>query len=393
MAQRMMWKVALVGLLALTFGCTVYVQESPPPRRVVVVEQPPPPPPPPPATTIVITQDDEVHYVVYREYFGCSEQEIYILPHYRRYYALTDDDIYFIYFVARRRGIAFDVCFHSYYYDCGRSYDRLVVTYNVPRTAFFCQVNVGVTSYPPVYQRTYVAYQQNNVTNITIQNNEYVALVHMKVGVEYQGHAPNQYFAQVNANGGNTGRVIVANKESCGHGGITATGAKVGPPAPHPWTMTATQKQTWHEEHKAAIVKHEDQFKTAHKEQVQKVQTQKTPAGQKSGEPGKAHSEHPEGQKPQGEASRSGQPGGQPPAQREGQPGSPGVQGQPPHEKPGAPGGAAAGEKHKEGEPKQGEASGKPPSKEKEHPQGEKPKSGKPEEDKGKGKESKEKEK
>jgi len=244
---------------------------------------------------VVVTQDDEVHYVVYREYFGCSDAEIYAYPHYRRYYSISDDDIYFITFVARRQNIAFDVCFHSYYYDCGRNYDRLVVTYNMPRATFFCSVGVGVTTYPPVYQRTYVAYQQNNVASITIQNNEYVALVHMKVGVEYQGHPPDRYFAQVNANGGNTGKVIVSNRESCGRGGVTATGAKVTVTAQRPWTMPPAQKQAWHDEHKAAVVKHETAFKEVHKEQVQKVQAQqKTAAGQNQ-------PKNPQGDKPQGE--------------------------------------------------------------------------------------------
>jgi hypothetical protein len=271
-SHHLKWAL-LVGLVS-GFGCTVTVHGPPPPRVVVVESAPPPPPPPPPATEIVITQDDEVHYVVYREYFGCTEAEIYAYPHYRRYYAISDDDIYFITFVARRRGIAFDVCFRNYYYDCGRNYDRLIVSYNMPRATFFCSVNVGVTTYPPIYQRTYVAYQQNNVTNITIQNNEYVALVHMKVGVEYQGHPPATFFAQVNANGGNTSKVIVANKESCGKGGTTATGAKVTATAPRPWTMPPAQKQAWHDDHKAQVVKHEDTFKDVHKDQVQKVQAQ-----------------------------------------------------------------------------------------------------------------------
>jgi hypothetical protein len=253
---------------------------NPPARTVVVVETPPPPPPPPPATEIVITESDEVHYVVYREYFGCTDVEIYAYPHYRRYYAVSDDDLYFITFVARRRGITFEACFHSYYYDCGRNYDRLVISYNIPRTTFFCSVGVGVNTYPPVYQRTYVAYQQNNVTNITIQNNEYVALVHMKVAVEYQGHPPATYFAQVNAHGGNTGQVIVANRESCGKGGTSATGAKVTATAPRPWTMPPQQKQAWHDDHKAQVVHHEDGFKEGHKEQVTRVQTQQKAPGQ-----------------------------------------------------------------------------------------------------------------
>src|SRR5262249_41188383 len=150
MINGMNWvRLATLALLVTAAGCIVY--RDPPPRRVVVVERPAPPPPAPApaAPAVVVTEDDQVHYVVYREYFGCTEGEICILPHSRRYYAVTDEDFYFIWFVARRSNLSFDVCFRSYYYDCGRSYDRLVVTYNVPREHFFVSVGVGVTSYPP----------------------------------------------------------------------------------------------------------------------------------------------------------------------------------------------------------------------------------------------------
>lgn len=314
MAPRTLRRLLLGIGLSLLAGCTVYVRDYPPPRRVVYVEErplPPPPPPPPPAPAIVVTEDDEVHDVVYREYFGCSDAEIYAYPQYRRYYAVTDDDLYFITFVARQQNIAFDVCFHSYYYDCGRNYDRLVVAYNVPRASFFCSVGVGVAAYPPVYQRTYVAYQENNVASISIQNHEYVALVHMKVGVEYQGHPPATFFAQVNANGGNTGRVIVANRESCGQGGLTATGAKVTVTAQRPWTMPPEQKQAWHQQQQAQITTHASAWKDTHKDQVVKVQAREKSQAQNGQKPGAAP-----GAKPAAQAA-PGAPG-------EKQPGAPG---------------------------------------------------------------------
>jgi hypothetical protein len=320
----------------------------------------------------VITQDDEVHYVVYREYFGCTETEIYAFPHYRRYYAVSDDDIYFITFVARQRGIAFDVCFRSYYYDCGRNYDRLIVTYNVPRTTFFCSVNVGVSTYPPVYQRTYVAYQQNNVTNITIQNNEYVALVHMKVGVEYQGHPPTTYFAQVNANGGNTGKVIVSNREACGKGGVTATGAKVTVTAQRPWTMPPAQKQAWHDDHKAQVVKHEDNFKEGHKEQVQKVQAPAAKKPQDSSAPA-AGKKRPEDGQPKG-AQAQDKPRGEEDKPK-------GAHGRPGADEGGAKGAPPARGAGEAGKPAQKEETKKPPAPREAPP---KKGAGKDEEEKGK---------
>jgi hypothetical protein len=256
-----------------------------------------------------------------------------------------------------------------------------------------------VNTYPPVYQRTYVAYQQNNVTNITIQNNEYVALVHMKVAVEYQGHPPATYFAQVNAHGGNTGQVIVANRESCGKGGVTATGAKVSAPAPRPWTMPPAQKQAWHEEHKTQVVHHEDTFKDSHKEQVTRVQAQpKGPAqgDHKTPAQGSASKGEPAGaQKSPAEKSAHAPEGPEKGAQGQKHPEGPGDSKQ---KQPAGAQGQAPGEKHpqKEADPKaqkqapnspqqpphkQAEGAKQPPPKE-----DKKGKSGEDEKDKGKDK-------
>src|SRR5262249_38218463 len=150
-----MLKKAITAVLPLFAACTVVYDE--PPRHYHYYA-----PPPPVETTVVVTPEaEEVHYVVYREYFGCTDVEIASFPHYRRYYALTDDDIYFIYFTSRQCNVSFDVCFHSYYYDCGRSYDRLVVYYGVPRERYFVAVGAGVSP-PPIYARTYASYRSGS---------------------------------------------------------------------------------------------------------------------------------------------------------------------------------------------------------------------------------------
>ena len=218
-------KKSLLLLAAALGGCIVVYDE---PRHVTQA--------PPPPAAVIVTQEEEVHYVVYREYFGCTEEEVYVIPHYRRYYACTDDEIYFCYFVSRRCGLAFDVCWRSYYYTCNRSCDSLVVYYRVPREHFFVAVGAGV-AYPPVYQRSYASYHSGTVASVTFTNQEYVALVHMKVGCEYQGHTSTAYFAKVHECGGNTTRVVVQSRENCGRGGTTVTGVAVQNTAPRPWTM------------------------------------------------------------------------------------------------------------------------------------------------------------
>jgi len=166
-------KAAAVVLL-LSAGCIVAYDE--PPRRYDSSSQAE-------ATVEQAPEVEEVDYVVYREYFGCSEAEIAYFPHYRRYYGLSDDDIYFIYYTSFLCGVTFDVCFHTYYYDCGRNYDRLVVYYRVPRERYFVAIGPGVSP-PPIYARTYASYRSGSTASVTFTNQEYVALVHLKVGVE-----------------------------------------------------------------------------------------------------------------------------------------------------------------------------------------------------------------
>jgi len=292
----MMTKHFFLVSLLLVAGTGCIMVYEPPRRHVVYREYAAPAPPPSPASAppeAMPEESDEsleVHDVVYREYYGCTEEEIDLLPHYRRYYSLTDDDIYFIYFVARRSNVSFDVCFHSYYYDCGRSYDRLVVSYNVPREHFFVSVGVGVTSYPPVYQRTYGSYRSGSYTTVTFTNTEYVALVHMRVACDYQGHPPATYFARVQATG-STSRVIVESRDQCGRGGRTASGGSVTVTATRAWTLPPQQKQQWHEQHRENAVKAEGTFKDRHPEQVQKVQARekagpaRTPSSSGSAKP------------------------------------------------------------------------------------------------------------
>jgi len=268
--------VALV--LPLLAGCFVAYDE--PPRRYDA-------PPQAEATVVVAPEEEQVNYVVYREYFGCTEDEIAYFPHYRRYYGLTDDDIYFIYFTSCLSGVSFDLCFHSYYYDCGRNYDRLVVYYHVPRERYFVAIGAGVSP-PPMYARTYASYRSGSTASVTFTNQEYVALVHMKVGVEYQGHPPDAYFARVQATG-STRRVIVESRDQSGRGGKNAAGTRITATAPRPWTMPPQQKQQWQQERQASAARAEVPFKEAHKDQITKVERQQSGAPQKPAQQGAEH--------------------------------------------------------------------------------------------------------
>ena len=260
-------KKAVAAILPLLAGCFVGYEESPrqpydsSSQEATIVE--------------VAPEVEEVNYVVYREYFGCTEAEIAYFPHYRRYYGLNDDDIYFIYYTSRLSNVSFEVCFHSYYYDCGRNYDRLVVYYHVPRERYFVAIGAEVSP-PSMYARTYASYRSGSTASLTFTNQEYVALVHLKVGVEYQGHPPASYFARVQATG-STSRAIVESRDQSGRGGRTAAGTKITETAPRPWSMPPQQKEQWHQERQASAARTAVTFKEAHKEQVTKVE-KKQPA-------------------------------------------------------------------------------------------------------------------
>jgi hypothetical protein len=261
--MSMLMKSALLVLPFLP-GCFVVAEDPPSAYNAPSQDE---------TTVVESPRDEEVNYVVYREYFGCSEQEIAYFPHYRRYYALSDDDIYFIYFTSRQCGVSFDVCFHSYYYDCGRDYDRLVVYYHVPRERYFVPIGAGVAP-PPMYAHVYGAYRNGTTASVTFTNQEYISLVHMKVGCEYQGHPPATYFARVQATG-SSGRVIVESRDDCGRGGRTATGATVQATAPRPWKLPPQKQEQWHQERQATVARQESTFKDMHKEQVTKVESQR----------------------------------------------------------------------------------------------------------------------
>jgi hypothetical protein len=258
--------IALLAFFSTLAGCIV-VYEDPPPRRVLVVRESPPPPPLAPPQ--VVWEDEEVHTVVYREYFGATDAEIVLIPHYRRYYYWTDDDIYFLWFVSRRANVSFEVCCNTYYRSCGGDYNRLIVSYNVPQAGFFVAVNAG-SSYPSVYARTYACYQSNTY-NVSFTHEEYHALVSMKVGVEYQGQAPATFMSKVQA-GTPPYKVVIQSKESCGKGGMTATGASVQATAPRPWALPPAQRQQWQKDHQSKVAQSEVAFKNEHREQVQRMQ-------------------------------------------------------------------------------------------------------------------------
>jgi hypothetical protein len=328
--------LALLGLSAAIGGCVVY--REPPRRHVVVYREAPAPPPPAPAVeTDVVWEDEEVHTVVYREYFGATEEEIVLIPHYRRYYGYSDDDIYFLWFVSCHAHVSFEICCNRYYSECGGDYNRLVVLYNVPRSSFFVAVGPGM-AYPPVYARTYACYHSNSYT-VAFSHEEYHALVSMKVGCEYQGHPPATFVAKVQA-GTPPGRVVIQSRDRCGAGGRSVTGAAVQKTAPRPWTMPPAQRQAWQNDHQARVTRNESSFQASHAEQVQRTKERESARrDQKSATPGTGADHGKTDGKPQTHGAPGQAPGSRPSSPGAAEQGQhpPGHPAPPPSQKPEGP--------------------------------------------------------
>src|SRR6185436_184333 len=112
----------------------------------------------------------------------------------------------------------------------------------------------------PMYARTYGAYHSGSYASVTFSNREWVSLVHMKVGCEYQGHPPTTYFARVQATG-STNRVLLESRDKCGSGGRTATGASVQVTATRAWTLPPQQREQFQQQRQVRATEVQVKFK------------------------------------------------------------------------------------------------------------------------------------
>ena len=310
------WRSAALGLaLAALFlaACgerrtVVIYQQSPPPQTFVQpapVYQPPPPPPPQPQPVVVEQQwnDEETNVVIYREYYGCSEDEIYAMPHYRRYYNVDNDDLFFVCFVARHAQVSFDVAFNQWYFGCGRDCNRMVVYYRVDPGVFFVYSPPGY-AYPPIYAHSYACYHNQQLAGASFSSGEYHALVSLRIGVEYQGTTTDMFFRNTATYGGSPSRVVYQNRERCGTGGQGCAGASVRVGV-HPWTMSAGARAQWRQDDANRRSAHEAPFREQHRDNLARVQRgEGARPGEGDRRPGEAE-RHP------GEAEpRPGEPGG-----------------------------------------------------------------------------------
>lgn len=274
--------IVIVGVVSCGNRTVVVYQQSPPPPQpnTVYVEPAPtvtyvqqPPPPPPPQQQVVYYADDpqqsvEVTTVIYREYYGFSDDEVVMMPHYRRYYHVDDDDLFFVGFVARQSHVSFDVAFNQFYFGCGGDYNRMIVVYNVDPVVFFVPVPPGAV-YPTIYYRPYNCYHNGTLAGAQFSNNEFHAMISLKIGVEYQGTTSEVFFRNTQTYG-SPNRALYQNRDRCGMGGHACAGMAYHP-CPHPWTMSVSARASWHSDYSARQSSHESAFREQHRDQIERV--------------------------------------------------------------------------------------------------------------------------
>ncbi|KAF0243523.1 MAG: hypothetical protein FD180_3307 [Planctomycetota bacterium] len=269
----------VIPLFPLLAGCHhgfVTVEESPPPSRVVVVDRHPPSH----FDVVVDAQEDDVSFVVYREYYDCTDEEVSFIPYYRRYYRVDDCDLFFLFHVARHSHRPIDVVIRSYYYDCGRDYDRLIVTWRVDRAIFFVDLPGSYHPSGP-FDRPYRLYREHGLATARFTNTEFRVLVSLKIGVEYQGVRAEQVIDRVREVPAAPHRVILRSHESLGANGRNVQGQKISVRAARPWTMPEKDGQKVRQERKAKAVGREKQFEEQHRQRVTEIRKSEEKPGQR----------------------------------------------------------------------------------------------------------------
>lgn len=210
---------------------------------VVKVSGPAASPEPPGHVQHMAWDEDEVHYVIFREYFGCAEREVWRLTAFRRFYSLDAADLLFLVFVSRHVSVSFEVVFDAWWNACRRDHHRLVTLYRLSPAIFFVPIP-GTVACPPPYGRAYGYWRNRTFGSAILTPDEYRALVAMKVACDYYGHAPERFFDRVRA-AGTPMRVVYEDHRSAGRGGKDARGRSVAAQEARPWEMDKGRRDAW----------------------------------------------------------------------------------------------------------------------------------------------------
>lgn len=242
-------RALIVTLLALPLlGCIMVVEDRQPE----------------PAPQYMAVDDDEVRFVIYREYYGCGHAEIAYMRHYRLYYGYDDCDLWFLLFLSRHLHLDFHIVIRRYE-ACGRRMHILVRDSGCDPDIFFVRV-VDVDRCPPPYGRAYGYWKKRQLHAIELSNDEYRALIDLRIGVDFYGHSPEIFFARIRTNEMPC-RVLYREYRDAGKGGRDCSN-KVIVKGERPWELPRERREAWKREAKEREEKAHEKFKDEHAEKV-----------------------------------------------------------------------------------------------------------------------------
>ena len=241
-------------------GCVVHVRDHDSPSS-----------PPPARTTVTEYGWNHHRYVVWREYYNCSDAEIYYLEN----CGYDDDDILVCLYLARRARVPLRHMFYEYD-RCGRDHYALALSFRMPWDIWFCHEVPRGYDCPPVYARTYGYYWRGEQHYFS--NDEIYALVQLQVGVRYYGYSHATYFNEYNTHvqrGERTPFRAIVSKDhtAAGRGGKSWDEQRVVVRNDRPWN--APNPQVWEKQRQAereqVKIRHTPQREQEEAEQARKV--------------------------------------------------------------------------------------------------------------------------
>jgi hypothetical protein len=216
-------------------GCVVYAREN-------HYEAPPP------AQDVTVTYGWNHHrYVVWREYYDCSDDEVYYLEN----CGYDDDDILVCLYLARRARVPLRQVFYEYD-RCGRSHYTLATSFGLPWDVWFSPEVPRGAYCPPVYARSYGHYWRGE--RYYYSNHEIHALIHLQVGMRYYGYSPATYFNEYDSCVRRGERapfraVVTRNHSYAGRGGRSWDDRRVVARDDRPWNYP--NPQAWEQRRQA----------------------------------------------------------------------------------------------------------------------------------------------
>lgn len=229
--RRATLAVLAAGLLS---GCLVVVDDRRP-------RPSPPPPPPPPARSLTVAYTCtwyDARYVIWREYFDCDDYEVYYCE---SLWGYDEDDLLVLLFISRVRRVPIRLVVYEYDRH-HRDLFAVALFYRMTGDEFFV-AGVAPGSCPSPYGRAY-GYFWRRERGYRLTNEEVRALVHLRIGVEFYGYAPHEYFREHERlrGGGHVFReVAVRDYRKAGAGGKNVHQAPLKK-VERPWEVSSRQE-------------------------------------------------------------------------------------------------------------------------------------------------------